>query len=103
MTLCCVVGHFLLTNLLADVLVAGAPSRVVMVVGNGQKYGSIDFDDLNSEKSYSSINVAMRSKLANVLFANELARRAKGQYFLFVYLVAMYYFAAVNILQVFTV
>jgi retinol dehydrogenase-14 len=73
-----IVGHFLLTHLLADLLFAGAPSRVVMVAAVSYNWASIDFDDINMEKSYSIMSATVRSKLSNVLFANELGRRAQG-------------------------
>ena len=66
---------FLLTNLLLDRLSQSAPSRVVMVSSNAQALGRIDFDDLQGEHSYSGSRAYDQSKLANVLFTYELARR----------------------------
>jgi NAD(P)-dependent dehydrogenase (short-subunit alcohol dehydrogenase family) len=66
---------FLLTNLLVDLLSRSAPSRVVTVASNAQAQGRIDFDDLQSERSYSGARAYNQSKLANVLFSYELARR----------------------------
>ena len=66
---------FLLTNLLLDRLVQSAPSRVVTVSSNAQAMGRIDFDDLQGEHSYSGSRAYNQSKLANVLFTYELARR----------------------------
>ncbi|KAI8485323.1 retinol dehydrogenase 12-like [Branchiostoma floridae x Branchiostoma belcheri] len=71
-------GHFLLTNLLLDKLKNSAPSRVVIVSSVMHEWGKIDFDDISYEKSYSPIGSYCQSKLANVLFMRELARRLKG-------------------------
>jgi len=66
---------FLLTNLLLDRLRHSAPARVVTVSSNAQAMGRIDFDDLQGERSYSGARAYNQSKLANVLFTYELARR----------------------------
>ena len=71
-------GHFLLTNLLIDLLKRSAPSRVVNVSSYGHRMGQINFDDLNSEKSYSRVGAYSNSKLANILFTRELSRRLEG-------------------------
>jgi NAD(P)-dependent dehydrogenase (short-subunit alcohol dehydrogenase family) len=72
-------GYFLLTNLLCDLLVRSAPARVVTVASVGHRHGTLDFDDLGFERGgYSIIKAYGRSKLANVLFAAELARRLAG-------------------------
>ncbi|KAM9563641.1 retinol dehydrogenase 14-like [Guaruba guarouba] len=71
-------GHFLLTNLLLGLLKNSAPSRVVVVSSKLYKYGEINFEDLNSEISYNKSFCYSRSKLANILFARELARRLEG-------------------------
>ncbi|KAL7876857.1 hypothetical protein SRHO_G00035000 [Serrasalmus rhombeus] len=68
-------GHFLLTNLLLDLLKRSAPSRIVVVSSKLYKYAEINFDDLNSEQSYDKAFAYGRSKLANLLFMLELARR----------------------------
>ena len=73
-------GHFLLTELLRDRLIASAPSRIVVVSSDahtGARKG-LDFDDLQSERKYSSFNVYGKTKLANILFTRELARRLDG-------------------------
>jgi retinol dehydrogenase 14 len=66
---------FLLTNLLLDRLKQSAPARVVTVASHAQAMGRIDFDDLQSERPYSGARAYNQSKLANVLFTYELARR----------------------------
>ncbi|XP_016957941.1 retinol dehydrogenase 13 [Drosophila biarmipes] len=71
-------GHFLLTNLLLDVLKKTAPSRIVVLSSVAHTRGTINFDDLNSEKSYNEIDAYSQSKLANVLFTRELAKRLGG-------------------------
>jgi retinol dehydrogenase-14 len=64
---------FLLTQLLLENLEQGA--RVITVSSNAQAMGRIDFDDLQGERSYSGARAYNQSKLANVLFTYELARR----------------------------
>ncbi len=72
-------GPFLLTNLLLDLLVSSAPARVVTVASIGHRQGSLDFNDLGFERGYSIMRAYARSKLANVLFAAELALRLEGR------------------------
>lgn len=69
---------FLLTRRLLPLLTRSAPSRVVVVASQLERSGRIDFDDLQSERSYDSDAAYRQSKLANVLFAAELARRLAG-------------------------
>ena len=69
---------FLLTHLLIERLTATAPARVVTVASNAQALGRIDFDDLQGEHRYSGARAYNQSKLANVLFTYELARRTAG-------------------------
>lgn len=71
-------GYFLLTNLLRDLLVRSVPARVVTVASIGHRKATLDFDDLGLERGYGIMRAYARSKLANVLFANELARRLAG-------------------------
>jgi retinol dehydrogenase-14 len=71
-------GPFLLTNLLLPTLTAGAPARIVTVSSGVQAMGKIDFDDLQSARGYGEIRVYNASKVANILFTYELARRIKG-------------------------
>jgi len=66
---------FLLTNLLLPHLRASAPARVVNVASAAHLGGHIDFDDLMGEKGYGGWKAYAQSKLANVLFTQELARR----------------------------
>ena len=66
---------FLLTNLLLDKLKQSAPARVVTVSSNAHAMGRIDFNDLQGERSYSGARAYNQSKLANVVFSYELARR----------------------------
>lgn len=69
---------FLLTNQLLPRLRASAPSRVVTVSSEAHRLGPLDLDDLQARRGYSAMKVYGRSKLANVLFSNELARREAG-------------------------
>lgn len=71
-------GHFVLTNLLLDLLKQSNPSRIVVVASEGYKLSDINRDDLLSEKSYSRLKAYGQSKLANILFANELSTRLHG-------------------------
>src|SRR5918993_383875 len=71
-------AYFLLTNLLLDRLKAGAPSRIVNVASADHSNAAIDFDDLQGEKGYRGAKAYSQSKLANVLFTYELARRLQG-------------------------
>ena len=69
---------FLLTNLLLDRLKHSAPARVVTVSSHAHAEGRIDFDDLQGEQSYSGARAYNQSKLANVLFTYELARKLQA-------------------------
>lgn len=71
-------GHFLLTSLLAGLMERSAPARIVVVSSLAHNFGWIRFHDLHSQGSYNSGLAYCQSKLANVLFARELARRLKG-------------------------
>lgn len=70
-------AYFLLTNLLLDVIKASAPSRIVNVASSAHA-DSLDFANLQSEKGYDGMQAYSRSKLANILFTYELARRLAG-------------------------
>jgi NAD(P)-dependent dehydrogenase (short-subunit alcohol dehydrogenase family) len=73
-------GHFLLTQLLLDQIRASAPSRIVVVSSHAHKQArkGLDFDDLQSERGYSPFGVYAKTKLANIYFTRELARRLEG-------------------------
>ncbi|CDQ87814.1 unnamed protein product [Oncorhynchus mykiss] len=71
-------GHFLLTYLLIGLLKRSAPARIVVVSSLAHNVGWIRFHDLLSQGSYNSGLAYCQSKLANLLFARELARRLKG-------------------------
>ncbi|CRK88329.1 CLUMA_CG002108, isoform A [Clunio marinus] len=72
-------GHFLLTNLLLDLLKQSAPSRIVVVASQLHKIGAIDKENFNSEKSFAgSWKAYANSKLANILFTRELSKRLEG-------------------------
>lgn len=71
-------GHFLLTELLHDTLVRSAPARVINVSSHGHKMarGGLDFDDLEwANRRYRGFGVYCDTKLMNVLFTREFARR----------------------------
>ena len=73
-------GYFLLTNLLLDRLRAADAGRVVCTASDAYKFGGrLDFSDLQAESNYSSFRVYGRSKLANILFTQELAERESEQ------------------------
>jgi retinol dehydrogenase-12 len=71
-------GHFLLTNLLLERLKTSVPSRIVNVSSEAHWRGHINFSDLQGERKYSGWSAYSQSKLANVLFTYELARRLIG-------------------------
>ena len=69
---------FLLTDLLLDRLKASAPARIVTVSSGAQANGKMNFEDLQGERGYSGQRAYNQSKLANVMFTYELARRLEG-------------------------
>ncbi|XP_062037342.1 retinol dehydrogenase 12 [Lepus europaeus] len=71
-------GHFLLTHLLLERLKESAPARVVNLASVAHYVGKIRFHDLQGEKYYCSVSAYCQSKLANVLFTRELAKRLQG-------------------------
>jgi NAD(P)-dependent dehydrogenase (short-subunit alcohol dehydrogenase family) len=71
-------AYFLLTNLVLDQLRAGAPSRIINVSSGTHAGAALDFADLQGEMSYSGNRAYSQSKLANILFTYELARRLVG-------------------------
>ena len=71
-------GHFALTGLLLDRLLAAARSRIVTVSSNAHRRGVIRFDDLQSEHAYDPDDAYAQSKLANLLFTYELNARLEA-------------------------
>ena len=71
-------AYFLLTTLLLDTIKASAPARIINVSSGAYSGGKIEFDNLQGERSYSSMGPYSNSKLANILFTTELARRLEG-------------------------
>ena len=71
------IGHFLLTTSLLDLM--GKGGRIVNVASGAHKTGKIHFDDINLHKGFNVIKAYSQSKLANVLFTRELARRVKDR------------------------
>ena len=71
-------GYFVLTNLLLDTLKASAPARIVNVASDVHREVSLDFDDLQASGRFNGYEVYKKSKLANVLFTYEVARRLEG-------------------------
>ena len=72
-------GYFLLTNLLLDLVIASAPARIINVASVGHRRGTMDLTDLGFERGYNILKAYGRSKLGNVLFTRELARRLAGK------------------------
>lgn len=68
-------AYFLLTQLLLGVLKQSVPSRIINVASGAHRRGRIEFDNLQGERSYSGVMAYSNSKLANILFTRELARR----------------------------
>jgi NAD(P)-dependent dehydrogenase (short-subunit alcohol dehydrogenase family) len=71
-------GYFLLTAELLDLLKSSAPARIVNVASDAHRPGWIQFDDINLENGYGGWKAYAQSKLANILFTYELARRLEG-------------------------
>jgi len=71
-------AYFVVTNILLDRLKATPGARIVSTASDAHKSGKLDFDDLQSEKKFSSFRVYGTSKLCNILFTRELARRLDG-------------------------
>lgn len=69
---------FLLTSLLEERLRESAPARIVTVASDAHRAGRIEFDDLQAERGYAGMRAYAQSKLANILFTRELARRLSG-------------------------
>ncbi len=71
-------AYFVLSNRLRDRLAAASPARIVSVASEAHRGNTLDFDDLQSTRNYRAFTVYGRSKLANILFTRELARRLAG-------------------------
>jgi NAD(P)-dependent dehydrogenase (short-subunit alcohol dehydrogenase family) len=71
-------SYFLLTHGLRERLLAGAPSRVINTASSAHRRATLDFDDLQSSRDYRGFRVYSRSKLCNILYTRELARRTAG-------------------------
>lgn len=71
-------SYFLLTNLLLDLLIASAPSRIINVASDAHGGGQLNFDDLGNRRNYSGWDAYNDSKLANIMFTYDLARRVEG-------------------------
>jgi NAD(P)-dependent dehydrogenase (short-subunit alcohol dehydrogenase family) len=71
-------GHFALTGLLLPALVERPGARVVTVSSSAHRFGAMNFDDLMGERSYGPWSAYAQSKLANLLFMNELDRRLRN-------------------------
>jgi NAD(P)-dependent dehydrogenase (short-subunit alcohol dehydrogenase family) len=72
-------AYFVLTLGLRERLLASSPARIVNTASDAHKGRVLDFDDLQSTKGYSAVNVYGRSKLCNILFTRELSRRWRGR------------------------
>lgn len=71
-------SYFVLTHLLCERLTASAPARVINTSSDAHHGNELDFDDLQSARDYRGFPVYGQSKLANILFTRELARRLSG-------------------------
>ncbi len=71
-------NYFLLTNLLLDMLIASAPARIVNVSSDAHRGAKLNFADLQNSRRYAGFTAYGQSKLANILFTAELARRLEG-------------------------
>lgn len=71
-------AYFLLTGLLLDVINASAPARIVSVASTAHSRGEIEFDDLQMTSRYNGYQMYANTKLMNIVFTYELARRLEG-------------------------
>ncbi|KAF0757418.1 retinol dehydrogenase 11-like [Aphis craccivora] len=73
-------GHFLFTLLLMPRILKSSPARIINVTSSAYKWGDqkMHFDDINLDKNYTPSGAYGRSKLANILFTVELAKRLNG-------------------------
>lgn len=72
------IAYFLLTNLLLERLEISAPARIINVASDAHRMARIGFDDLGGSRRYAAMRNYAQSKLANILFTYELARRLEG-------------------------
>ncbi len=72
-------GYFLLTNLLVDLLEKSTPARIINVSSSLHKMGKLDFEDIPFDNGYTRSKAYQRTKLANIAFTYELARRLSNQ------------------------
>jgi NAD(P)-dependent dehydrogenase (short-subunit alcohol dehydrogenase family) len=71
-------GYFVVTHLLLDLLRASAPARIVNVASRAHRRARFEFDNLQGEREYGDLSAYSRSKLYNIAFTYELARRLQG-------------------------
>jgi len=71
-------AYFVLTGALRETLVRSAPARIVSTASGAHRGATLNFDDLQSARAYSGFEAYSRSKLCNILFTRELARRLTG-------------------------
>ena len=71
-------GHFLLTNLLLDLIKSSAPARIVNVSSIAHANGKIHWGDVNMTEDYDRFDAYGQSKLAIILFTRELSKRLEG-------------------------
>jgi len=71
-------AYFLLTHLLLERLTNSGSARIVNVASDAHRWGILDFDDLQNARTYRALRVYGQSKLCNILFTRELARRIAG-------------------------
>jgi len=71
-------AYFVLTHALRERLIASAPARIVNTASNAHRGNVLDFDDLQFQRGFRGLTAYGRSKLANILFTRELARRLAG-------------------------
>jgi NAD(P)-dependent dehydrogenase (short-subunit alcohol dehydrogenase family) len=71
-------AYFLLTNLLLERLTTSAPARIINVASDAHRWGPLDVNDLQNKRAYRPLRVYGQSKLCNILFTHELARRIQG-------------------------
>jgi NAD(P)-dependent dehydrogenase (short-subunit alcohol dehydrogenase family) len=90
-------GHFALTGLLLEQLLAAPDSRIVTVSSMAHESGKINFDDLNSRRKYARWSAYAQSKLANLFFAYELQRRLVSHNFPAISLAAHPGYSATNL------